>query len=130
MLSYAHNQRKDCMGNLPFRIAFAVFFAVAGLALADGPQFRSNPLLAGRVSLTADGFTFQRTFGTIDSNWNLESAQIWTKWQELLSESNTDKVRASGLYANLGTISAFDNTWELLEETPELYRWRKKGQQE
>ncbi len=41
MLSYAHNQKKDCMENLPFRIAFAVFFAVAGLALADGPQYLS-----------------------------------------------------------------------------------------
>ena len=67
------------MKNPSFRFVLApCSLASAWLSAADGPQFRSRPLQAGRASLASGGFTLQRTFGT--ANFTPELA-----WPVLIS---------------------------------------------
>ena len=79
------------MKNPSFRfVLVACCLASAWLFAADGPQFRSRPLQAGRASLASEGFTLQRTFGT--ANFTPELA--WPV--DLVYDSSSEKTGPFG----------------------------------
>ena len=53
--------RKSTKGSI---FVFSLAALVASAFAAEGPTFLSKPLLAGRASLTADGFVVGRSLGT------------------------------------------------------------------
>ena len=88
--------------NLKSAASAVAAIAMCHMAFADNLSFRSSPLMAGRASLTEDGFRLSRSFGTANFTPEL-SYPI-----EIAYESFSEKT---GIFGFAWHSPLLDATW-------------------